>query len=246
MRSYCTTRSRQRKIEHMFDTAADPGALERARAVLWSAETRTGVRSRAEASVELDPPSLRLASILPDESMPRGAAVVVAGSRHFLVQLVGTTLVGGWLAVVGWPELNALALSEAGVDLEHAVMVPDTRGRSAEVIAALLDGVDQVVVGPHVALTASERRQLLARARRKDSTLVTRRAWENAALRMHVDRAVWSGPRHGDHWLRQVRYDVVRQARGDGRPRRFVVSLGIDSVQVETVRPDARLVAVGA
>ncbi|MFD2794576.1 hypothetical protein ACFS27_13550 [Promicromonospora vindobonensis] len=125
-------------------------------------------------------------------------------------------------------------------------MIPDARCRSAEVIAALLDGVDQVVVGPHVALTASEQRQLLARARRKNNTLLTRRAWENAALRMRVDRAAWSGPQGGDYWLRQVRYDVVRQARGDGRPRRFMVSLGVDSVQVEAVHPGTRLMSVGA
>ncbi|MFD2024088.1 hypothetical protein [Promicromonospora aerolata] len=230
----------------MFAPAAHAGALERARNVLWSAETRTGVRSRAGASVELNPPSVRLASILPNESMPRGTAVVVAGSAHFLVQLIGATLASGWVAVVGWPEINAIALSEAGADLEHAVMVPDARGRSAEVIAALLDGVDQVVVGPHVALTASEQHQLLARARRRNNTLLTGRAWENAALRMRVDRATWSGARHGDYWLREVRYDVARQARGDGRERRFMVSRGADTVRVEAVRSGARLVSVGA
>jgi hypothetical protein len=226
----------------VFESSEGPTALQRARDVLDLAERRTGVQSRREASVALPPPSSRLTSILPQGALPRGAATAVIESAGLLTQIIGATQGPGWVAIVGWPQLSALRMAEAGVDLEHTMMIPEVHSMAAGVIAGLLDGFDQVVVGPNVDLTASERRQLLARARRNESALLTRTAWAGAALQLRADSATWSGPDHGDRWLRKVRYDIARISRWDAGERRFEVTLDWSANQGEVVlTPAARV-----
>jgi len=206
----------------MFDR---PGgeALQRARSALRLAELRTGVRSQVEASVRTPPPSSRLVDVLPGRAVPRGAVTVVTGSAGLLTWIVGETQHDEWVAVVGWPDLGAVWMQDAGIDLQRTLLVPEVQGRGAEIVAALLDGFEQVVVGPRVALNAAGRRQLLARARQRESALITPLAWEGASIRMTA-AATWSGPARGDYWLRRARYDVVSANRQDGgRERRFVI-----------------------
>jgi hypothetical protein len=200
-------------------------ALQRARDVLDLAERRTGVRSRQEAAVALPPPSNELASILPQHDLPRGAAAAIVGSSGLLTQIISATQSAGWVAIVGWPQLGVLHMDGAGVDLERTMIIPEVHDKAASVIAGLLDGFDQVVIGPHIDLTPGERRQLLARARRNESTLLTRTAWDGTALQLRATAVKWSGPDHGDRWLRQVHYDIARTSRWDASERRFEVTL---------------------
>ncbi|WP_454852412.1 hypothetical protein [Promicromonospora soli] len=125
------------------------------------------------------------------------------------------------MALVGWP---ALALSEAGVDLEHVVAVPDVRGIAAQVLAALGDGFEIVVVGPRVLLTAGERRRLLARARQRGTAIITPQAWEGAVAMLDVERTRWSGPDRGGGWIREAQLTVTRRSRADGAGSRFDVT----------------------
>lgn len=43
-----------------------------------------------------------------------------------------------------------VALAEAGADLERTFLVPDTGGQAVAVLAAILGGIEVVVVGPGV------------------------------------------------------------------------------------------------
>jgi hypothetical protein len=138
--------------------------------------------------------------------------------------LLGATQRDRWVALVGWPELSPVALAEAGVDLERVVVVPDTGGRTAGILAALLDGIEFVVVGPRARLTASERRRLLARARQRATTILSPAPWEGAALTLDVEQTRWSGPEHGSSYLRDVHLSVVRRSRMDGAGARFEVA----------------------
>ncbi|MDR7381264.1 hypothetical protein [Promicromonospora iranensis] len=208
----------------MFDTVAPPTALERARAALQSVERRVGVEHRDQV-VELAPPSpAPLTELLPDGDLPLGTAVTVQGSASLMGWLLGATQRDRWVALVGWPELSPVALAEAGVDLERVVVVPDTGGRTADVLAALLDGVEIVVAGPQVRLTASERRRLLARARQRATTILSPTPWESAAFMLDVEQTRWSGPDHGDFWLREAHLSVLRRSRMDGAGTRFEVA----------------------
>jgi hypothetical protein len=208
----------------MFDTVAPPTALERARTALQSVERRVGVEHRDQV-VELAPPSpAPLTELLPDGDLPAGAAVTVRDSASLMGWLLGATQRDRWVALVGWPELSPVALAEAGVDLERVVVVPDTGGRTAGILAALLDGIEFVVVGPRARLTASERRRLLARARQRATTILSPAPWEGAALTLDVEQTRWSGPEHGSSYLRDVHLSVVRRSRMDGAGARFEVA----------------------
>lgn len=197
----------------MPTTALDP--LEVARASLRRAELRTGVRASTPGVVDLDDSPRRLGAILDDGRLPRGAASVVTGSMSLLLALLATSQgTSDWLAVVGAPDLGMLAAADAGVALERVALVPRAGDDPAGVVAALLDGMTYVVVGPDAWLTASERQRLLARARERGSGLVAVSAWEHAAVRLDVVAHRWAGIDAGAGYLRRCELDVARTARG--------------------------------
>ncbi|MBE9924840.1 hypothetical protein G8C93_02900 [Cellulosimicrobium cellulans] len=197
----------------MTTTVLDP--LEVARATLRRAELRTGVRASTPGVVDLDDAPRPLGAILDDGRLPRGAASVVAGSTSLLLALLATSQGSSdWLAMVGAPDLGMLAAADAGVALERVALVPRAGDDPAGVVAALLDGMTYVVVGPDARLTVSERRRLLARARERGSGLVAVGPWEQAAVRLEVVRHRWSGTDAGGGYLRRCELSVARTAHG--------------------------------
>ncbi|WP_157494477.1 hypothetical protein [Kutzneria sp. 744] len=70
---------------------------------------------------------------------------------------------GSWAAVVGLPNLGLLAASEVGVALHRLALVPDPRAELATVAAALLDGIDLVVVAADRLVRDGARGQAMAR-----------------------------------------------------------------------------------
>ncbi|MFI8528155.1 hypothetical protein ACIGB8_27095 [Promicromonospora sukumoe] len=201
-----------------------PTVLERARAALQSVERRVGVEHRDQV-VELALPSpAPLTELLLGGDLPTGAAVTVGDSTSLMCWLLGATQRDRWIALVGWPNLSLVALAEAGVNLDRIVAVPDAGTRTADVLAALLDGVEIVVAGPRARLTASEQRRLLARARQRTTTILSPIPWDGAALALDVEQARWSGPDHGAHWLREAHLGVVRRSRADGAGTRFAIT----------------------
>lgn len=214
----------------MVDTMEGATKAERARAALLGAELRLGVRSRAEVVTPLTPPEpAPLVDLLPDGVLPAGAVLSVLGpgplhgSASLTAWLLGATQHDRPVAVVGWPELGLVALSEAGVDLSRLYVVPDAGAEPALVLAALVDGFEIVVAGPRVALTPSERRRILARTRRLDTTVLSAMPWEGTAAALVVERSGWTGPDRGDRWIREAHMSVVRHSRADGGGRRFAV-----------------------
>jgi len=196
-------------------TATALDALEVARATLRRAELRTGVRSHAGGVADLDDSPRPLGAILGDGWLPRGGASVVAGSTSLLLALLATSQgPADWVAFVGAPDVGMLAAADAGVALERVALVPCTGDDPAGVVAALLDGMTYVVVGPDARLTASERRRLLGRARERGAGLVSVGEWEQAAVRLAVVAQRWTGVDHGAGYLRRCELDIARTARG--------------------------------
>lgn len=215
----------RRIIELMFDKVQGGGAaLEHARAALRLAERRVGVQHRDQVVALAPSAPAPLTELLPDGELPRGAVAAVLGSASLTGWLLGAAQGGGWVAVTGWPDLGAVALSEAGVNLDRLVHVPDVRGRGAAVVASLIDGFDVVAVGPRLQLTVSERRRLAARARQHGTAVLSAQRWEGAALTLDVEGASWSGPARGDRWIRTARLTVARYSNADGAGRWFDVA----------------------
>ncbi|MFJ2301062.1 hypothetical protein [Oerskovia paurometabola] len=200
-------------------TMAALEALEAARATLRRAELRAGVRSSAPSVPNIEEAPRPLGAILEGGRLPVGTASVVQGSTSLLLALLALLAQSqrstDWVAVVGAPSLGYLAAAQAGISLERLAVIPHAGEDPAGVVAALLDGMRYVVVGPAVALSASERRRLLARARERGTGLISTREWEQAAVRLDVDTHRWSGVDHGSSYLRRCELEVTRTLRGN-------------------------------
>jgi hypothetical protein len=119
-----------------------------------------------------------VAAVLPDGGLRCGTTVVVGGSGGLgatslmLALLALPTVRGRWCAVVGLPAIGPVAAEELDVDLTHLALVPAPGRQWATVTAALLDGLDVVVVRPPHPARPSDARRLTARARHRRSVLV--------------------------------------------------------------------------
>ncbi|HZA00212.1 MAG TPA: hypothetical protein VE575_15735 [Acidimicrobiales bacterium] len=180
-----------------------------------------------------------LAAFLPAGGVQLGSVVAIEASPGVtgatslaLALAAGPCQAGSWIAGVGWDALGVVAAAEAGVDLERLVLVtrgqdpvrpgtPSRGGPAAAVLAALVDGVDLVVVGPRSRLRASEARRLVARARERGCVLVGvggSLAAEQPSVRLRVTEAAWEGL--GAGWGRLRRRRLVVEATGRGAAAR--------------------------
>ncbi|MCP2261560.1 hypothetical protein LX15_005286 [Streptoalloteichus tenebrarius] len=167
------------------------------------------------------PVRAELAAVLPWGGLRRGSTVAVRGSTALLLAtLAEATAAGSWAAVVGLPGLGVLAAAEAGVATQRLALVPRPGDELVAVVAAVLDGVDVVVVAEPERITPGEARRLSARARQRGAVLVPFGSWPAADLELSCDGGRWSGL--GDGWGRLREREVVVRVSGRGaaaRPR---------------------------
>ncbi|CAB4659167.1 unannotated protein [freshwater metagenome] len=134
------------------------------------------VSARAEAGFGPVPVAPALASLLPSSGLERGGVYACAGDApmSLLFSLVATaTSVGSWLACVDVPRVGLMAAHEYGVALQR-VMCVSTGGHTqsyAQVVGALVDGIDLVVLSSP-ACSAAEARRIVARAKASGSVLL--------------------------------------------------------------------------
>jgi hypothetical protein len=170
-----------------------------------------------------------LAPLLPEGALRRGSSLVVTGSTSLLLALVArASQEGSWVAVVGLPGVGLLAAQQAGVVLDRLALVPRPGPDAPTVLAALLDGVDLVVVGEGVALVDSDRRRLTARARERGAVLLSTSPWTGANVVLTAEPVEWTGLGDGHGHLRRHRLSVTRGGRGSaGRGARAEVVLPV-------------------
>ncbi|OLT55228.1 hypothetical protein [Cellulosimicrobium sp. CUA-896] len=170
-----------------------------------------------------------LAPLLPAGALERGTVLAVRGSTSLLLALVaGASAAGAWTTAVGFPEVGLLAAADAGVDLGRLALVPRPGPDAAVAVAALVDGMDVVVVGPAAALTDADRRRVVARARERGTVLVAAATWPGAHVALTVTGGAWSGADRGAGWLRRRTLHVERAGRaGAARPARLEVELPV-------------------
>lgn len=184
-----------------------------------------------------------LQALLPDGALARGSAVAVAGAGATSLALnlvAAASRAGSWVVVVGLPELGLAAAAEAGVDLHRLALVAGPEpGRWAAVVAALVGGVDLIVVDGRAPLTASDGRRLASRVRERGSVLVpvtpgslptVRRPGEwPTDVTLSVSAGRWEGLGDGHGHLRRRRVRIEAEGRGRAsRPRRAELWLPSD------------------
>ena len=155
--------------------------LNQARLALRLAEERAGLRDSAALTVQRALPAAL--------SAWQGSGVLtLQGSTTVLLAALalrqGAT---GWCGVIGGDELGWCAATEVGLDLNRVLTVPTSLLDDAStptVTAALLDGVDVLLIGAPVAerLHPQHRRRLLARARERGRLILTPARWEGARI----------------------------------------------------------------
>ncbi len=194
-------------------------------------------RPVSSSQVRLLPVAPPLVGLFPDGSLRRGSTVVVTGLAAAsgpagpadggisvaLALLAATSGAGYWGAVVGVAGLGAVAAHDLGIDLARLAVVPRPDAAWAEVTAALIDGVDLVVLCPPFPPRPAMARRLAARARDRRSVLVVagRHAWpEPPDVRLSVDDMHWDGVGTGEGYLRRRQMTVTATGRRSSvRPR---------------------------
>jgi hypothetical protein len=164
-----------------------------------------------------------LSRVLPGRGLRRGSTIAVAtgrsawpagGSSLVLALLAEASRRGSWCAVVGLPTFGAVAATEVGVALDRLALVPDPGPEWPTVVAALIDGVDVVVVAVPAAISAAIVGRLAARARQRGSVLVPYGRWTGADVTLEVLRGVWEGLGQGQGRLRCRQVAILARGRG--------------------------------
>lgn len=173
----------------------------------------------AGASADSLPVLPALQAVVPE--LRRGQVVAVDGAGALALAMVaGASGAGSWCAVVGLPEFGVEAAAGMGCDLGRMLLVDHPGERWADVVAALIEAVDVLLVRPPGHLPPGVVRRLMALARTSGCALVVTGPWEGAALRLRVASSLWTGVEQGHGHLRGRRVKVVAEGRGQaGRPR---------------------------
>jgi hypothetical protein len=174
-----------------------------------------------------------LSGLLPSRGLRRGSTVAVAtgptapgsgGTSLLLALLAAASRAGSWCAVVGVPELGALAAAESGIALDRLALVPNPGPDWPTVVAALIDGVDVVVTAVPAPVSPSIASRLAARARQRGSVLVPFGHWDRADVTLQVVRGRWDGLGAGHGRLRRREVTITARGRGAAaRPREVTV-----------------------
>ncbi|MDT0348723.1 hypothetical protein RM445_04210 [Pseudonocardia sp. DSM 45834] len=157
-----------------------------------------GPRPAAEPGADgrVLPVGAPLATLLPGGGLRRGTTVAVTGTvgaTSLVLALLAEASDGGaWAGVIGRPDLGLVAAAEAGVALERLALVPYPGADLVAVTAALLDGLDLVVVAGRV-LHSSDRARLAARARQRGAVLLPLGPWPGADLELTCEQGGWRG-----------------------------------------------------
>ncbi|MDQ1712976.1 MAG: hypothetical protein QOE45_2426 [Frankiaceae bacterium] len=215
-----------------------PSAVEELRARLAPAPDR-----------ELLPVAAPLDALFPGGGLARGTVVAVEGSVWLALAVAArASEAGSWCAVVGMRDLGPAAAAELGVDLTRMVLVPCPGSHWATAVAALLDGVDIVLVRAVRDVRPAEARRLAARARERRSVLLVVGApWPEAVdLRLRVTDTEWTGLHAGYGRIAARHCRVSARGRGAAaRERRVTTSLPELGVPPAAVAKAAPLPAGG-
>lgn len=166
-------------------------------------------------------PALR--PLVPGGGLRTGCVVGLGGpgaASLGIALLAGAAAGGGWCAAVGLPDLGALAAIEMGADPERLLLVDRPGARWAEVVAALIEAADLVLLRPPARPDAVARRRLTALARRDRCALAAVGDWPGAQLRLQVEEAEWTGLGDGHGHLRGRRVRAAATGRGAAGPGR--------------------------
>lgn len=228
---------------------ADPAGLA-ALAALADLKGK-GVLSGATAHERTLPVLPEFEGVLPGAAVQRGSIIGCHGPTAVSLALAlaaGPSAAGAWVGVAGLPHLGAAAAGELGVVLERLVVVRepvtgfDDR-RWGEVLAAMVDGFDVVVLGPALEhLRPGTARRVASRLQARGAVAIVVAHSERSGvfvtdLRLEARQSQWEGLGAG-HGVACSRRTVVELAgRRVPRPRRCELLLPGGNGRVHAALP---------
>jgi hypothetical protein len=154
-----------------------------------------------------------LTCLLP--AIQRGSTIACGGRAAVSLALAlaaAPSAEGAWIGVAGIPELGIRAAADMGVALERLVMVGGELRAWVDVLAAMIDGFDVILVGWRVGKLASGAvRRLQARAQSRGVVMLTVGVPAlGADLRLTADDDQWIGlgNGHGVATARRVMIEI--------------------------------------
>lgn len=186
-----------------------------------------------------------LGALLPGGALRPGTVASTCGDLPLLLALTaeastaastadGAERGSAW-AVIGLPQLGALAAADAGLDLGAGMWVDQPGRRWPEVVATAVEAVPVVLLGLPAGVRGVGRaagqgsvpdrtvRRVGALLRRSGAVLLVAGHWPGAEVRLRVSQAVWEGvDREGYGLLRGRRTRVAVSGRGAGGVERGV------------------------
>jgi hypothetical protein len=175
------------------------------------------------------PVASELSALLPGRGLRRGSTIAVAAGGSGTVSLMLALLsaasrAGSWCAVIGVPDLGALAAEENGIALDRLALIPNPGPDWPTVAGALIDGVDIVVTAIPGQVAPPIAARLVARARQRGSVLMPVGAWPGADVTLRVTAGAWEGLTQGHGRLRRRRVTILARGRGAAdRPRELTM-----------------------
>lgn len=174
------------------------------------------------------PHSPALRSLLPGGLL--SGTVVGVGGRAGVASLTLSFIAEAlehdrWAAVVSWPELGVEAALELGVPLDHLALIPVPGPKWLDVVGALVDSVDLVVLRPQGRVNTSIARRIATRARERGCvvvvTLFGSMRWpESFDARFMATGTTWIGLGRGFGTVGQRLLDVEVDGRRVPNKRR--------------------------
>ncbi len=187
-----------------------------------------------------------LVDVVPQGALQRGSVVACTGhgSMSLAMSLAGAAASeSAWVGVAGLPTFGARAADELGISLARLVLVIEPAERFSaqqwgDILAALIDGFDLVVLGgAAAAVRAGTARTLQARAQSRGAVLVLvgHSGSFSADLQLAGTTSRWDGLGDGHGVATARRMEVEVHGRRVPRPRRTEVWLPSTAGALEPV-----------
>ena len=208
--------------------------------------TGAGVGGGVLAAERVVPVHPALERVLP-RGLVQGTTVACAGGAATSMALLVAAEAsrrGAWVGVAGLPGLGVQAAGEAGVDVERLVAVLDRPGADrddgtwGQVLAALVDGFDLVVIGPGVVVRTGTARRVQARVQARGAVLVLAGEVPGFGADLQVvTEPSWEGLGQGHGHLRSRRTSVRVHGRRVPRPQHDELWFPASDGRITAVHP---------
>jgi len=190
-----------------------------------------------------------LGPLFPQGALQRGTTVGCSGSAAMSLALAvaaGPSQEGAWVGVAGLPGLGLRAAAELGLALERLVVVAEPQPRFddqrwADLLAAMIDGFDVVLIGLATQrLRSGTTRRLQARAQSRGVVLLL--AGQQPAfscdLELAATTSTWLGLGDGHGVARARQVEVQLSGRRMPRAQRADLWLPDPQGHLDVVAPD--------